>query len=276
MVTEAMQLSRGFLGYLRELVRSRRLILELTKREFRGRYLGSIFGLTWAFIHPGMMMLIYWFVFQVGMGMGPINRVPFVVWLLSGLIPWFFISEAISSGSMAVLDNRFLVKKVVFRLSLLPVVRLLTVVPVHLFFLAVIVLMAWGYGYRPTAYCLQLPYYMGAGLILGMGLSLLTSAMVPFFRDLSQVVAVVLQIVFWTMPIVWPDTRLSARFRWALMLNPLYYIINGYRESLIVEHHWFWREHAQATIYFWTVTALVLIVGGMVFHRLKPHFADVV
>jgi lipopolysaccharide transport system permease protein/teichoic acid transport system permease protein len=275
MVVQTVELSRGFFGYLRELLRSRRLIFELTRREFRGRYLGSIFGLVWAFIHPGMMMLIYWIVFQYGMHSGPIDQVPFVVWLLSGLIPWFFISEAISGGSMTVLDNRFLVKKVVFRVSLLPVVRLLTVLPVHLFFLTVIFFLAWGYGYAPTAYCLQLPYYMGAALVLGIGLSLLTSALVPFFRDLQQVIMVILQIVFWLMPIVWPYPK-AWRYRWTLMLDPLYYIINGYRESLVPEHHWFWREHAMATIYYWTVTILVLIVGGVVFRRLKPHFADVV
>jgi lipopolysaccharide transport system permease protein/teichoic acid transport system permease protein len=260
--------------FLQDIFRHRQLVLDLTRREFRGRYLGSLFGLTWAFVHPAIMMALYWAVFQYGLKSGPVGDTPFVVWLLSGLIPWFFISESISGGSMAVIDNRFLVKKIVFRVSLLPVVRLLTVVPVHLFFLFTIVLLAWSYGFQPTLYCLQLPYYMAGTLLLAMGMSLLTSALVPFFRDLTQIVSVVLQIVFWLMPIVWPATQVPAAYRWILMVNPLYYIVRGYRESLL-DHTWFWT-HPQGTLYFWSATALLLAVGGTVFSRLRPHFADVI
>ncbi len=273
MIAKSRHFIRGVWDYLAELRRSRGLILELTRREFRGRYLGSMLGLIWAFIHPGMMMLIYWLVFQFGLKSGPVDSVPFVVWLLSGLIPWFFISEAIAGGSTTILDNRFLVKKVVFRVSLLPIVRLLTVVPVHLFFLAVIILLAWAYGYRPSAYDLQLPYYLAATLILGLSLTLLTSALVPFFRDLTQFILVVLQMLFWAMPIVWSYTNLSPLHQKMMLLNPLYYIILGYRESLI-DHTWFWR-HGPATIYFWTVTAFLAVLGGIVFNRLRPQFADI-
>jgi ABC-type polysaccharide/polyol phosphate export permease len=174
---------------------------------------------------------------------------------------------------MSVLDNRFLVKKVVFRVSLLPVVRLLTVVPVHLFFLAVIILIAWGYGTTPSMYYLQIPYYMAATLIIALGFALLTSALVPFFRDLSQIIMVILQIAFWLMPIVW-QPGLSPGHQWLVMIDPLYYIIRGYRESLF-QHTWFWTD-MPATVYFWTVTTLVVVLGGLVFHRLKPHFADVI
>lgn len=274
MVALALRIGHRFLDYLLELVRSRRLIFELAKREFRGRYLGSMFGLAWAFIHPGMMMLIYWIVFQYGLKSGPVDGVPFVVWLLSGLIPWFFVSEAIAGGSTAILDNRFLVKKVVFRASLLPVVRLLTVIPVHLFFLTVIIALAWGYGYAPTAYTLQLFYYLAATLTIGTGSALLTSALVPFFRDVAQIVMVILQILFWLMPIVWPYTTVPTQYRSILMIDPLYYIIRGYRESLI-GHTWFWSDTG-GTVYFWMLTATLVLIGGTAFHKLKVHFADVI
>lgn len=273
MMSQAAELPGNVGNYVRDLFGSRRLILELTRREFRGRYLGSMFGFIWAFIHPGMMMLIYWFVFR-RIGSGAVDGVPFVVWLMSGLIPWFFIAEAISGGSMAVLDNRFLVRKIVFRVSFLPVVRLLTVIPVHLFFVALILALAWGYGFQPTVYCLQLPYYMAAALTMMIGLALLTSALVPFFRDLAQIVQVILQVVFWMMPIVWPYNSVPVKDQWLLMLDPLYYIIRGYRDSLI-NHVWFWDRMA-ATVYFWGASAVVLALGIFVFHRLRPQFADVV
>ena len=273
MVNQTLYLSNGFVEYVGELFRSRRLIFDLTRREFRGRYLGSAFGLIWAFIHPATMMFIYWIVFQHGLNAGPVNGVPFVVWLLSGLVPWFYASDCITTGGNVILDNRFLVKKVVFRVSLLPVVRILSLLPAHLFFLGAIILINWAYGYPPTLQTFQVVYYLGALCVLSIGLSWLISALVPFLKDLAQVVTVLLQVLFWIMPIVWPETNVPQKARWILFLNPLYYIIQGYRDSLI-NHVWLWH-HPVVTAYYWTVSAILFAVGRMVFLRMQPHFADV-
>lgn len=269
----AVHLSRGFLEYASELRRSRRLILDLTRREFRARYLGSALGLVWAFVHPSIMMLIFWLVFRYGLKAGPIGNVPYVVWLLTGLIPWYFISDSISTGANVVLDNRFLVKKVVFRVSLLPVVRLLSLLPVHLFFLAVLIGICWIDGFPPTPYTLQVFYYLGLMIVFGVGLSWLLSALVPFLKDLTQVVQVALQVLFWATPLVWPVDSVPPNRRWILNLNPFYYIVQGYRESL-VDHVWFWR-HPLLTSGFWVLTIVTVSVGGIVFLRLQSHFADV-
>src|ERR1019366_6888138 len=273
MVNQTLYLSNGFVEYVGELFRSRRLIFDLTRREFRGRYLGSAFGLIWAFIHPATMMFIYWIVFQYGLKAGPVNGVPFVVWLLSGLVPWFYASDCITTGGNVILDNRFLVKKVVFRVSLLPVVRILSLLPAHLFFLGAIILINWAYGYPPTLQTFQVVYYLGALCVLSIGLSWLISALVPFLKDLAQVVTVLLQVLFWIMPIVWPETNVPQKARWILFLNPLYYIIQGYRDSLI-NHVWLWH-HPVVGAYFWAIAATIFAVGRMVFLRMQPHFADV-
>jgi lipopolysaccharide transport system permease protein len=273
MINQAAYLGHGFFEYVGEIFRSRRLIFDLTRREFRSRYLGSAFGLIWAFIHPATMMFIYWVVFQYGLKAGPVNGVPFVVWLLSGLVPWFFANDCIATGGNVIIDNRFLVKKVVFRVSLLPVVRLLSLLPVHLFFLGAIILINWGYGYAPTWQTLQLIYYLAALCVLSIGLSWLISALVPFLKDLAQVVAVLLQVVFWITPIVWPVQNVPENLRWILFLNPIYYIIQGYRDSLI-EHVWFW-QHPVVACYYWIIAAFFFAVGGMVFLRMRSHFADV-
>lgn len=273
MVNQTLYLGNGFLEYVGELFRSRRLVMDLTRREFRGRYLGSAFGLIWAFIHPTAMMLIYWIVFQYGLKAGPVNGVPFVVWLLAGLVPWFYASDCILTGANVILENRFLVKKVVFRVSLLPVVRILSLLPAHLFFLVAIILIDWAYGFTPAVQLVQVVYYLFALCVFNVGLSWLISALVPFLKDLSQVVAVLLQVMFWMMPIVWPETNVKPEVRWLLFINPLYYIVQGYRDSLIA-HVWFW-QHPVATGYFWGVAAMLFAVGGMVFLRMQAHFADV-
>lgn len=273
MPQRAWSLVRGFFGFLYGLVQTRHLIFDLTRREFRARYLGSYLGLFWAFIHPTITITLYWFVLQYGLRASPVSDVPYVLWLMTGLVPWFFISECIGGGTSVILENRFLVKKVVFRVSTLPVVRLLSSMPIHLFFTVATIGMVLFYQRPVTLHAIQLFYYLAASLVLLLGLTWLTCSIVPFFKDMIQVIMVMLQFLFWLTPIFWTLAVLPDRYRWILELNPIYYIVRGYRESMI-DHVWFW-EHPGSTAYFWTVALLLLAVGALVFRRLKPHFADV-
>ncbi len=266
----------GFIAYMRDIVRSRRLILELTKREFRARHLGSAFGLLWAFIQPAVMLLIYFTVFN-----GPMKTVPkagdppFIVMLLSGLVPWFILSDCMMSGTGVIMDNQFLVKKVVFRISLLPIVRLISHLPVHLFFVIVLTFAFWCYGYPPTWFSLQLFYFLFSLMVLGLAWSLLVSAIMPFLRDLGQIVSVLMQILFWLTPLVWQveNVTWSENHKQLFYLNPFFYIVQGYRDSM-VKHVAFWH-HPVALAYFWCFTGLLLTLGAVVFARLQSHFADV-
>ena len=271
-MNQAGYLGRGAADFSREVVRSRRLIFDLTKREFRARYLGTSFGLVWAFVHPTVLTLIYAGVFHF-LEPGAIDGVPFLVWLLTGLVAWFILADMIAAGTSVVMDNRFLVKKVVFRVSLLPVVRLLSLLPVHLFFIAVMVGIDWSQGYPPTWYTLQVFYYLFALLMAGLGWSWLMSALMPFLKDLGQVVQVLLQVLFFWTPLVWPIEHVRPQLRPLAEANPLYYIVQGYRESLVT-HVPFWH-HPLIGAYFWTLTVALLVGGGVVFARLRTHFADV-
>lgn len=262
------------IGYASDILRSRRLILELTHREFRSRHLGSALGFIWAFTHPAIMMTIYCIVFTYAWHPAPVNDKPYLIWILAGLVPWFLAADGIGGGATAVTDNRFLVKKVVFRITLLPVVRLLSNLPVHLFLLTTVICIFWVRGVPPTWYTLQAIYYLFALMTFCLGCSLLLSAIVPFLKDLGQLVAVILQIAFWVTPLIWHFDGTPSRLANTLVhLNPLCYIIEGYRDSLVYQIP-FWR-HWEITIYFWAVTFTMLLVGGLVFSRLRAHFADV-
>jgi ABC-type polysaccharide/polyol phosphate export permease len=264
------------IGYVSGILRNRSLILQLTYREFRARHLGSALGLIWSFVHPGVMMAIYCLVFTYALKPTPIAGAPFLVWILAGLVPWFLVSDCIASGSSVIMDNRFLVKKVVFRVSLLPVVRLLTNLPVHAFLLVVIMGIFWKLGYPPTIYTLQIFYYLAALMVLALGWTLLTSALVPFLKDLGQVVAVILQIAFWVTPLIWNTENIDHSNKTVMTLvnlNPATYIVQGYRESMVY-HQVFWH-HPLIGAYYWGVSLTILVIGGAVFAKLQRHFADV-
>jgi len=261
------------LGFLKAIFQSKTLLWSLTKSEFKQRYVGNLLGMLWAFIQPAAMIGIFWFVFQVGFKSKPVDNFPFILWLVSGMFPWFYFAEALSMGTNAILSNAFLVKKVVFRVSLLPIIPILSALAIHIFFIFFMFAMFIYYGYSPEIYWLQIPYYVIASSILLLGLSWLTSSIVIFFKDIGQLVAIVIQFGFWLTPIFWSLKMVPEKYHWIIELNPMVYIIDGYRNAMIYQH-WFW-EDISMMVYFWTITLLFFLLGAFTFRKLKPHFADV-
>ena len=268
-----------FSTFVTDLWRNRKLIIRLSVNDFKTRYAGSMMGIFWAFMQPVITVLIYWFVFEKGLRAGTQAMggasVPFVLFLISGLVPWFFFSDAWPNGTNSLISYSYLVKKVVFKISILPVVKVMASIYVHVFFAAVAVLIFWAYGHAPDIYSLQIIYYSLCAFVLALGLSYITASVVVFFRDLREIINILLQILVWVTPIMWnietslPDGTLKK----VLQLNPMYYVVSGYRDALIYKK-WLW-ENAGLTIYFWVVTLLIFGMGMLVFKGLKKHFADV-
>ncbi len=261
------------ISFLKAIFQNRSLLYSLAKSDFKQRYLGSYLGILWAFIQPTFTVLIFWFVFQVGFKAQPVDNFPFILWLIAGMIPWFFFSDSLASATNSIIENNFLVKKVVFRVSIVPIIKLISAFIVHLFFVFFMFLMFIYYGYTPTLYWLQIFYYMFATIVLLLGLSWITSSVVIFFRDMGQLVAMVLQFGFWLTPIFWSISIIPEKYHFLIKLNPLFYIIEGYRNSLIY-NRWFWQD-LNLTIYFWVITGAIFMLGAFTFKRLRPHFADV-
>ncbi|MFC1848588.1 ABC transporter permease [candidate division CSSED10-310 bacterium] len=249
------------------------LIVSLVKRDFKTRYAGSLLGLLWLFIQPLVTIIIFWFVFEIGFKLKPVENFPFILWLVCGLLPWFFFSEAIMICSTAITENPYIVKKFVFRISFLLISRIFTALLLHIFFIIVLFLMFAFYGYYPDLYCLQLPYYLGAMLLLVTGLSFFSSAAVIFFKDIGQFIQVSLQFLFWATPIFWSLNLIPVQYQTLIKLNPLFYIVTGYRECLITKGC-LW-QHPELSLYYWSITLATFIGGILFFKRLRPHFGDV-
>lgn len=260
-------------GFICDLLDSRHVIWDLTKKDLKQRYLGSALGVLWAFIQPAITVLIFWFVFQVGFKSMPVDNFPFVLWLVCGMFPWFFFTDAWSSATNSITSNSFLVKKVVFRVSLLPIIQIMSALLVNSFFVVVLFLMFFLYGYPPSIYNLQIIYYWFALICLVFGLSLITSTLVVFLRDVGQLVGMLLQFGFWATPIFWSLQMIPESLRIFFKINPMYYIVEGYRDSFIY-HRWFF-EQGLTNLWFWFVTAALIVTGVLVFKKLRPHFADV-
>lgn len=268
-----MRYIKAFYRFLRDIYQNRRLLKDLVKNDFKSRYLNNYLGILWAFIQPTISVCIFWFVFQVGFKSSPVENVPFILWLVAGIIPWFFLAESLLSATNAILDNSFLVKKIVFRVSLLPIVKISSAVIVHLFFIFFMMLMYILYAFEPSVYWLQIFYYLPSAIVFLLGLSWITSSIVVFFRDLGQLIAMSIQFGFWLTPIFWTLKMIPEEYQWLFELNPAYYITQGYRDAFIY-HVWFWEKPIEALIY-WGLTLTLFVFGAIIFRKLRPHFADV-
>lgn len=263
-----------FLKIPLNLYRSRKLIFYLAKNDFKTKYAGSYFGIFWAFVQPVITIALYWFVFQVGFRSNSMDDAPFVLWLIAGLVPWFYYSDVLSSTTNCLLEYSYLVKKVVFNISVLPMVKIISALFVHIFFIGFTIIVYSLNGFIPTIYSIQLIYYTLCILMIVLSLSYITCSVTLFFRDLGQIINIYLQIAMWMTPIMWNNAMIPNKYIWLFKLNPMYYIVEGYRDSLI-NKVWFF-EKIDYTMYFWGITIFVFLAGITIFNKLKPHFADVI
>lgn len=262
------------INFLLGLYRGRRTIRALARRDVLSRYSGTVFRGAWEIANPALTLIVFWFVFSVAFkAKGPAGT-PFILYFVTGYLPWLFFSESLTRGTQGVVAHSFLVKKMVFASELLPFVYLTASAINHglLLILAVVILLFNGVAI--TWHWLQLPYFFLTLCVFLIGLQWLLSALNVFNRDLGQGVGIVLNVWFWITPIVWvADGVVPAEYQWLIHANPVAYVIDGYRGSLLYQQP-FWVNWPQG-LYVWCLALALALLGANVFRRLKPHFGDV-
>ncbi|MGL5153139.1 MAG: ABC transporter permease [Clostridium sp.] len=239
---------------------------------FRDTYL----GILWAILGPFLQISVYWVVFGLGIRGGkPVDGTPFLLWMLTGLIPWLFISGAISSGALSIYSKASMLTKMRFPTSIIPTYSTLTQLISNLPLLIILFVIYAIYGFNPSIYFIQIPYYLLAAVFIVIGFSLLTSALVMAARDVNRLVGTVLRFLFYLTPILWvPDAGLHVLLKGVIKINPFVYLIDGFRNSLIY-NKWFF-EDMSGTLYFWGLAIVIMLLGITVHMRLRNKFADLV
>lgn len=259
-------------GLLAAIYKDRRLLVNLSWQDFKRRFAGSYFGTLWGFINPMLTITVYWLVFQFGFRSGDVGDFPFVLWFICGIVAWLFFSEAFSSASNSFLSYSYLVKKVVFNVNILPLVKIISCFFIHLFFIGLLAFLCCLFGYFPSIYWLQLPYYILCNITLIFAVSLIFASVIVFFRDLNQIISIILLIGMWGTPIAWSLNSFPERFHVLFKLNPVFYIVEGYRDCFL-QQTWLWEKPGH-TLYFWALTGALLLFGAIIYDRLKQSFAD--
>lgn len=259
--------------YLKKIYQYRSVLVDLAINDFKNKFVGSYLGIVWAFVQPIVVVSIYWLIFEKGLKAQPMDDFPYLLWLIAGICPWFYFNEALNSVSNSMVEYSYIVKKVKFHMELIPLIKIMSALFVHAFFVILIIGIYAFSGVKLTLYTIQVVYYSFATTVLAIGLAYFIAAINVFFRDTAQIVSILLQYGMWIVPIMIGESSYPEAFVKFMKFNPTYYLIEGYRDCLI-RGRGFW-ERPVLSLYYWIMVSLILFVGIKIFRRLKIHFADV-
>lgn len=247
------------------------LLVNLTRREVKGRYSQSFFGFAWAIAQPLATMLVFTFVFgrlgRIGTG-----GAPYPLFAYAALVPWFFFSNSVSSGMMSVITYRNIVTKTYFPREIIPLAQVASRLLDFGAAAALLAVMLLQYRVAPGVWALiGIPLFLML-VALTCAVTLLTSATNVFYRDVAPVVTISLQLMLYLTPVAYPLSTVPARYRWFFVLNPLTAIIEGTRDAFVFNRPPDWGLVGVATAIIATLLAGALVL----FKTLDRYFADVI
>jgi lipopolysaccharide transport system permease protein len=260
--------------FLRNLVERRSLLFQLVRRDFEQRFIGSAMGWIWGVIHPLVLLVSWWYVFSVCLGMKlPAGEVTqnYALYLFAGMLPWLLFSDTVQRSASSLLDQANLITKTVFPSEIVPVSVFLSALVSHLLAVALMVAAAGIWENQIGIFLLLLPVYMLALGLFAVGLGWIVASLHVFLRDTAQMLSVILTLWFWVTPIMIPETSIPSWARFLTYANPLYYGVRAYRQILLTSDVPNPSDLLMLTAY----GAGMFVVGGLFFRYMKRGFADV-
>jgi lipopolysaccharide transport system permease protein len=255
--------------------RNRNLINSMTRRDVTQRYRGSAGDVLWTVLHPVLLMATYFFVFGIVLQSrfgADQSRTGFALYFLAGMLPWLGISEALGRAPNGILENRVLVKKVVFPVEILPVTQVIAGLVTQAFATGVFVLALLVVRQHIPGAIVWLPAVIVPQLLFTLGLAWLLSATGVYLRDIGQMIGFFLTLWFFLTPICYPETSLPPEAAQILTKNPVYVLVRSYRAILLDGH----APPLAALGKLWIVSAIVFLGGHAWFYKLRRSFADVI
>ena len=251
------------------------LVPPLFIRDIKERYAGSVLGVFWTFLQPLLQILLFWLVFSQIMKIrirADTGEIPFLVFLLSGLLPWFALQEGVIRGASSIVDKRHIIKKVIFPAELFPITAVTSSFAHHGigFLIFLVVYFIW----KGDISLFQI--YFTAGLVfiqivLTTGLSFIFSSLTVYLRDIAQVLGMVMQALFYMSTILFPITAIPDKLKFFISINPATALSEAYHNVILYNR----LPETGSLIYLNVVTVFVFIAGVYLFRKLKKGFADV-
>ncbi|WP_099159467.1 ABC transporter permease [Virgibacillus ndiopensis] len=265
---------KSVITVLKEQIQHFYLLRRLSLYEIKSANKNNYLGIAWELINPAIQIAIYWFIFGFGIReREAIDGDPFFQWMLSGIVIWFFFNPSIIEGSKSIYQRVQMLSKMNFPMSLIPNIIIFSKFYSHIGLLLITILILNLSGYPVSIYYLQLPIYIFASYLFIFALSLITSTLNTIIRDLQMLLQALLRMLLYMTPILWATSKLDGWIQIIMKLNPLYYLVEGYRYSLLGKE-WYFITNWQYSLYFWGVTLSLLVVGSMLHVKFRRRFID--
>ncbi len=245
-------------------------ILKLAINDCKSKFAGSKLGFIWYFFSAVLTIGIYCFVYMIALEGTSDGDVPYSIWLICGIIPWFFFSEGLSGIVNIFRDYSFLVKKTMFDIEILPWVRCISATFLHLIFIIVTFISVSFYRIPFRVENFWIIYWVVAEFCFILALGRILAVLNVFSKDISFGINVVLQLGFWVTPIFWNIDNLPFFLQKIYSFNPVLIIINGYRYSFIGGESITEFSH----IYLWSLCLAFYILGQIIIKKYKGIIAD--
>lgn len=253
---------------IREIFDYREMIFSLIKRDLRGRYKGSVLGFLWTFLNPLFQLVVYTLVFAV------IMRAPYekyYLFLFVGLIPWLFFSASVVGGAGCIWAQKEMVNKIYFPREVLPIAHVTCqLVNMLLSFVVIfVVLIVTGHGLNPIA-LLYLPIIVAVEYLFALGITMLVSAVTVFLRDVEYVLGILIMAWQFLSPVMYGVDMVPEEVLPIFDVNPMTPILVAYRDIF------YYKQPPQISTLLQAIGLgfLLLIVGVVVFEKLKKHFSE--
>ncbi|WP_430790320.1 ABC transporter permease [Virgibacillus flavescens] len=265
---------------IKEQVKNFYLIKRLSAYEIKSQNRNNYLGMAWEVINPSIQILIYWFVFGTlrkrnEIDVAPNDEVSFILWLLAGFILWIFFYQATIQSSKSIYSRLRMLSKMNFPMSIIPNYIIFSKFYIHVFMLVIIMIIFQLSGEFVNIYYLQLIYFIFATFCLTFAISLVTSTLSTIIRDVHMLLNSTLRMGLYLSGVLWPLSFLSEHevIMNIMKLNPLYYLIEGYRAALFGTD-WFFITHWHYTLVFWGLVIVLFIFGSALHVKFRRHFID--
>ena len=258
----------GMLLMFCNIYRYREMLINMVRRELRGKYKGSILGFLWTFINPLLQLVVYTIVFSNIMRMGVSN---YEIFLFVALIPWMFFSTSVLSGAGSIIYNQSLVTKIYFPREILPL-SVVTSNFINMIYCSVIVLAVVLFYHMNLnlEVWFMLPVIAFMEYILVIGIVLIVSALTVYFRDLEHILGIIIMAWQFLTPVMYPESFVPSQYQAILYLNPMTPIIISFRDVLYYGK----MPVVENLVYAFLWSLIIFICGFLLFGKLQKDFAE--
>ena len=252
-------------------------IIAIAKYEVLADMRDSKLGLFWNFANPAIQVLTYWLVFGVIMtGRAEQDGIPYICWLLGGIVVWFYISPCITNGCNAIYEKRDIITKMKFPVSILPTTVVLKELFNHACLMLTVTVLFVVFGYYPNLHWLGLIYYSFCAVVFSVALSLTTSVLNMLARDTRKLILACMRLLLYLTPVLWSPSKLNAHptLKFIMNFNPIHYVVQGYRDCFFYHEGLF--NEPWTDIVFWCITIGLFMFGSKMMYKFRTRFIDMI